>query len=474
MASGEVSRLYVSIGTNLSGLTTGLSKAFGAVSGFAKQVGAVAIGNIMSKGIGGAFSLVANNFGSSIENASALNETLSKTDVLLGDTADSAKNFAKELEMKGLGNQAQILESYLGTVNQLTNQGIGKEIAQNMAEKVEARVADLSSQDNIDSKQIRENLASAMAGEFTILRKYGVDASAEEQQASGKTRADYVIDKFLKKTQRAEGDFERTKYGFANLGRAADTKTNAASARIGQDLLIVGQAFQYFRGRFMDTIMQVANGGAFKQLGEHLYTAFSYLSFAADAIIQPMVTALTNAAASIAGFAARIVPYLVNASDTWQILVNKISLAFLSIWEALTSLASKLTLGLVEKQDMGGAKQVLRDENAQAQARIDASKAAMDAQVADLKTKFTADTGSKTGPGALGAMQQPVSTAMKASSHAFSSLLSGVFGQKPDKQLAVLERIATNTAPKETGVQSVTTKTTLASDRGGLKTAFGV
>jgi hypothetical protein len=224
----------------------------------------------------------------------------------------------------------------------------------------------------------------------------------------------------------------------------------------------------------MDTIMQVANGGAFKQLGEHLYTAFSYLSFAADAIIQPMVTALTNAAASIAGFAARIVPYLVNASDTWQILVNKISLAFLSIWEALTSLASKLTLGLVEKQDMGGAKQILRDENAQAQARIDASKAAMDAQVADLKTKFTADTGSKTGPGALGAMQQPVSTAMKASSHAFSSLLSGVFGQKPDKQLAVLERIAQNTSPKETGVQSVTTKTTLASDRGGLKTAFGV
>ena len=96
------------------------------------------------------------------------------------------------------------------------------------------------------------------------------------------------------------------------------------------------------------------------------------------------------------------------------------------------------------------------------------------AQVNDLKAKFTADTGSKTGPGALGAMQQPVSTAMKASSHAFSSLLSGVFGQKPDKQLAVLERIAQNTSPKDTGVQSVTSKTTLASDRGGFKTAFGV
>lgn len=472
--AGEISKLYVSIGTNLSGLMAGLSKAFGEIKKFGVDVAKHALGDLVSAGMTQAFSTITNGFANSLENASTLNETLSKTDVLLGDTADSAKNFAKELEMKGLGNQAQILESYMGTVNQLTNQGIGKQIAQNMAEKVEARVADLSSQDNIDSKQIRENLASAMAGEFQILRKYGVDASAEDQAASGKTRAEYVIDKFMAKTQRAQGDFDRTKYGFANLGRAADTKTTAVSARIGQDLLIVGQAFQYFRGRFMDTIMQVADGGAFKQLGEHLYTAFSYISIAADALIQPMVTALTNAASSVAGFAASIVPYLVNASNTWQILTNKISIVFLSIWETLTSVANKLTLGLVEKQDMGGAKQILRDENAQAQARIDASKAAMDAQVNDLKAKFTADTGSKTGPGALGAMQQPVSTAMKASSHAFSSLLSGVFGQKPDKQLAVLERIAQNTSPKDTGVQSVTSKTTLASDRGGFKTAFGV
>ena len=474
MASGEISKLYVSIGTNLSGLTAGLSKAFGEIKKFGVDVAKHALGNIVSAGMSKAFSAITNGFSNSIENASSLNETLSKTDVLLGDTADSAKKFAKEMEMRGLGSQQKVLESYLGTVNQLTNQGVDKKRAQELAEASERRVADVASQDNADPDQVRRDLAAAQAGEFQVLRKYGVDLSAEEQQASGKSRSEYVIDKFMARTQRAQGDFERTKYGYANLGRAADTKTTAVSARIGQDLLIVGQAFQYFRGRFMDTIMQLANGGAFKQLGEHLYTAFSYIGIAAEALIQPMVTALTSAASSVAGFAASIVPYLVNASDTWQILTNKISIVFLSIWETLTSVANKLTLGLVEKQDMGGAKQILRDENAQAQARIDASKAAMDAQVNDLKAKFTADTGSKTGPGALGAMQQPVSTAMKASSHAFSSLLSGVFGQKPDKQLAVLERIAQNTSPKDTGVQSVTSKTTLASDRGGFKTAFGV
>jgi hypothetical protein len=60
---------------------------------------------------------------------------------------------------------------------------------------------------------------------------------------------------------------------------------------------------------------------------------------------------------------------------------------------------------------------------------------------------------------------------MKASSSAFNSLLSGVFAQKPDKQLSVLEQIATNTAPKDTGVSTVTKKTTLAT--GSAPTALG-
>ena len=111
MAGNEISNLYVKIGTNLSGLTSGLTKAFGAVSGFAKSIGAVAIGNLMARGIGGAFQAVAGNIGSSIENASTLNETLSKTDVLLGNSAESAKKFAASLASKGLGSLRQLPEN---------------------------------------------------------------------------------------------------------------------------------------------------------------------------------------------------------------------------------------------------------------------------------------------------------------------------------------------------------------------------
>jgi hypothetical protein len=466
MAGNEVSQLYVRIGTNLSGLTSGLSKAFSAIGGFAKQVGSVALGTILAKGIGGAFSMVANGIGDSISNASTLNETLSKTDVLLGNSADQAKKFSAALESKGLGSQAEILESYLASVNQLTNQGVGKQMAQNLAEQLEVRVGDLASQDNADPKMIRENLASAMAGEFQILRKYGVDASAEDQQASGKTRSEYVISKFMAKTKRSEGDFDRTKYGFANLGRASDTKTTAASTRVGQDLLIVGQAFQYFRGRFMDTIMKVAEGGAFKKLGENIYTAFSYIALAADALIGPIVNALTNALTTVSGYAAQVAAFLANPADTWTLITNSIALALLTIWETLTAVANKLSLGLVAKQDMGGAKQAIYDENAAASERIAASKASFDAQVGDLKDKFTASTPSLSGAGALG-MNAPAATSMKASSSAFNSLLSGVFAQKPDKQLAVMQQIAVNTTPKDTGAAPVTNKATLATPKTG-------
>jgi len=466
MAGNEVSQLYVRIGTNLSGLTSGLSKAFSAIGGFAKQVGSVALGTILAKGIGGAFSMVANGIGDSISNASALNETLSKTDVLLGNSADQAKKFSAALESKGLGSQAEILESYLASVNQLTNQGVGKQMAQNLAEQLEVRVGDLASQDNADPKMIRENLASAMAGEFQILRKYGVDASAEDQQASGKTRSEYVISKFMAKTKRSEGDFDRTKYGYANLGRASDTKTTAVSTRVGQDLLIVGQAFQYFRGRFMDTIMKVAEGGAFKKLGENIYTAFSYIALAADALIGPIVNALTEALTTVSGYAAQVAAFLANPADTWKLITNSIALSLLTIWETLTAVANKLSLGLIAKQDMGGAKQAIYDENAAASERIAASKASFDVQVTDLKDKFTASMPSMSGAGALG-MNAPAATSMKASSSAFNSLLSGVFAQKPDKQLAVMQQIAVNTTPKDTGAASVTNKATLATPKTG-------
>ena len=461
MASGEISKLYVTIGANLSGLTKGLTRAFSAVTSFAKSVGAVALGNVISAGMGGAFRSLAGGLGAAISNGSALNETLSKTDVLLGDSADKAKKFAQALESKGLGTQADVLESYLSTVSQLTNQGMGKQLAQNLAAQLETRVGDVASQDNADPKQIRENLASAMAGEFQILRRYGVDASAEEQQSSGKSRGQYVIDKFLMRTQRAAGDFDRTSMGYANLGRAADTRSGAVSARIGQDLQLVGQAFQYFRGRFLQIILDLANNSQFKKLGDSLFQTLSVFGLAIETNLPTIVTGLTNMAAQIAESAAKVAAYLVNPTAVWTLIVNRIASAFLSIYETIMGVANKLSLGLIAAADTSGARGQLEAENQAAQAQIAASQAEAQAKINDLKAKFEAGGAGTTGAGALG-MLAPAATSMKGSSSAFNSLLSGVFGQKPDKQLAVLEQIATNTAPKSTGVEAVTNKTTLA------------
>jgi hypothetical protein len=470
MAGNEVSQLYVRIGTNLSGLTSGLSKAFSAIGGFAKQVGSVALGTILAKGIGGAFSMVANGIGDSISNASTLNETLSKTDVLLGNSADQAKKFSAALESKGLGSQAEILESYLASVNQLTNQGVGKQMAQNLAEQLEVRVGDLASQDNADPKMIRENLASAMAGEFQILRKYGVDASAEDQQASGKTRSEYVISKFMAKTKRSEGDFDRTKYGYANLSRASDTKGTAASTRIGQDLLVVGQAFQYFRGKFMLQILAIANSGAFKRFGDTLYKGISYIGMAIEmalpAIVEILIAGATKLA-DIISFAASLVAAVISKpKEAWEVVVASITLGLLAIKDAFFLMANKLSMGLIGKGDRSAEKQAAMESLNANKAVLDEEKGKMDVQMQEMLKKFTESTGSGTGAGALG-MNAPAATSMKASSSAFNSLLSGVFAQKPDKQLGVLQQIATNTAPKDTGAAPVTNKATLATPKTG-------
>jgi hypothetical protein len=343
-------------------------------------------------------------------------------------------------------------------------------MAQNLAEQLEVRVGDLASQDNADPKMIRENLASAMAGEFQILRKYGVDASAEDQQASGKTRSEYVISKFMAKTKRSEGDFDRTKYGYANLSRASDTKGTAASTRIGQDLLVVGQAFQYFRGKFMLQILAIANSGAFKRFGDTLYKGISYIGMAIEmalpAIVEILIAGATKLA-DIISFAASLVAAVISKpKEAWEVVVASITLGLLAIKDAFFLMANKLSMGLIGKGDRSAEKQAAMESLNANKAVLDEEKGKMDVQMQEMLKKFTESTGSGTGAGALG-MNAPAATSMKASSSAFNSLLSGVFAQKPDKQLGVLQQIATNTAPKDTGAAPVTNKATLATPKTG-------
>lgn len=455
-APREIGNLYVRVGTNLSGLHTGLRTAFASVSSFARSVSAVTLGNVIAGGITGAISNMSGIFTGAIEAGSTLNETLSKTGVLLGKNAESAATFAKSLEAKGIGTQAEVLDSMLNSVNMLRNQGVSMAKSLELAQVLESRVGDVASQDNKDPKMIRENLAAAMAGEFQVLRKYGVNASAEEQQGTGVKTAQYVIEKFLKQTQRAEGDFSRTGMGFANLQRASDVRQNAASARVGQDLQLVGQAFQFFRGRFLQSILDIANSGAFRTLGDQLYRIVATLGIALEGAVPKVVNGLIFFAEWIAN---AMKPFMA-ATAIFQVFRNRLAITLLSIIEGLSKVAEKITFGLVKSIDTAAERADLAKQNQQIGPRFRADMEANRLRVEELKNRFMAGA-DPNGNGALDAVQN-ANAQTRMSSSALDSLLKGVMAVQKKEEVQILKEIAKNTKTDKKGVEPVTGKNTLA------------
>lgn len=459
-APNEIGNLYVRIGTNLSGLHTGLRTAFASVSSFARSVSAFALGNVIAGGITGAMSNMSGSISGAIEAGSTLNETLSKTGVLLGKNAESATAFAKSLEARGIGTQAEVLDSMLNSVNMLRNQGVSMQKSLELAQVLEARVGDVASQDNRDPKMIRENLASAMAGEFAILRKFGVMASAEEQQGSGRGSAQYVIEKFLRQTQRAEGDFARTSMGFANLQRAGNVRQDAASARVGQDLQLVGQAFQFFRGRFLQSILDIANSGAFATLGQHVYRIVATLGSVLEASVPTIVNGMIYWAERIANFTAGAAGVLINAASVWQVIQNRVTITLLNIVEGLSYVAEKVSFGLIKSIDTAVERANLIDQNQKIGLQIRADQEANRIRLQELRGKFEAGGGPNAN-GALDAVQN-ANMQTRMSSSALDSLLKGVMAVRKNEELQVLKDIKENTKPKTKGVEPVTGKNTLA------------
>lgn len=464
-APNEIGNLYVRVGTNLSGLHTGLRTAFASVSSFARSVSAFALGNVIAGGITGAMSNMSGSIAGALEAGSTLNETLSKTGVLLGKNAESATEFAKALEAKGVGTQAEVLESMLNSVNMLRNQGVSMQKSLELAQVLEARVGDVASQDNKDPKMIRENLAAAMAGEFQVLRKFGVNASAEEQQGTGMKTAQYVIDKFLKQTQRAEGDFARTSMGFANLQRAGNVRQDAASARVGQDLQLVGQAFQVFRGRFLQSILDIANSGAFVTLGQHVYRIIATMGSVLEAAVPTIVNGMIFWAERVANFTANAAGVLINAASVWQVIQNRVTITLLNIVEGLSYVAEKVSFGLVKAIDTSVERANLVQQNQQIAQRVRADQEANRIRVEELKGKLLAG-GGPNGNGALDAVQN-ANAQTRMSSSALDSLLKGVMAVRKSEELKVLTKIEENTKPKAKGVEPVTGKNTLAGGQKG-------
>jgi len=198
-ATQDVESKTESVGSKLKGVFAGLggaAAAFGAVSFF--------------KG--------------SIDAASDLNESLSKTQVVFGDSAKAVQQFA-ETSAKELGISKRVALEATGTFGNLFSAlGLGQKPAADMSKELVKLAADLASFNNVKPEDALEALRSGLLGEAEPLRKFGVSLSDARIQAEA-----LAIGLVRPKKSAAEIDLATQKY------EESQKAANKAIKQFGED-----------------------------------------------------------------------------------------------------------------------------------------------------------------------------------------------------------------------------------------------
>lgn len=472
--AGKVGELFVAIGGDISGLSSALGRASARLASFGSQVAATALGTALPRMISSTVNGMTSTFSGAITNASNLNETLSKTDVLLGGQAQRAKDFAMQLQIAGKSGMNDTLESVSSIVTAMTNLGTSTGVATDKAMQLQERFIDVASQSNKSVKEVQDAYQSLLAGQIEPLRGLQVYTTMDKLNKAGKPLGEAAFDEFMKQTSRAAGDFDRTKYSYSNLAKSGDIASQGTSTAIGQNLLLVGQAFQYFRVNFLGQITAIVSGGVLKQMGESLYNGVASIGFALQAVIPLITETLASWATRLASvmetIAVVIASAIENPTAMWGVITDSIGLALLSVKEKLWAVASTFTGGMASNASLPGQRQALEDSLAANMGAMSDTQSGMQGRVADLKAKLLAGSGAGSVPLTPGGPQS-IGTATQSRSMAFTSLLDGVIGSAQEKQTAILEQINTgiNTLVSygiKTGAAPVVDKPTLASITG--------
>lgn len=189
--------------------------------------------------------------GSSIQAASDLQESLSKSGVVFGEFADDVDNWARgTAEAFGISRQ-EATEAAATFGNMFDAMGLTQEVSANMSTSIVELASDLASFNNIDISDAVERLRSGLLGEQEAVERLGINMSETRLKAkalemgmgdgkkvldaSSKAQAAYAI--IMEDTANAQGDFARTSGNLANQQRIMTAQWDEAKASIGEGLL---------------------------------------------------------------------------------------------------------------------------------------------------------------------------------------------------------------------------------------------
>jgi hypothetical protein len=274
----KIPKVTVTFDADLNSLKKGVKNATTDVDSFGTKVGN------FSKKAALAFAAVAAAVGAmaikigtdAVKAASDLSETVSKVNVIFGDTAKDIERFA-EGAASALGQtKQQALDAAatfatFGKAAGLSGQDLSK-----FSTEFVSLASDLASFNNTSPEQAINAIGSALRGEAEPLRQYGVlldDASLRQAALelgiiSTTKNALTPQQKVLaaqaliyQQTGTAQGDFARTSDGLANKTRILSAEMENAKVQIGEALLPVVLEIATFIGdNVIPVIQQFTNG----------------------------------------------------------------------------------------------------------------------------------------------------------------------------------------------------------------------
>ncbi|MGE3620743.1 MAG: hypothetical protein AB7L84_09800 [Acidimicrobiia bacterium] len=189
--------------------------------------------------------------------ASALQESLGKSNVVFGEQAKEIEKWAGAAA-KGFGQSKQQALEAAGTYGNLFQAfGVGRDESAKMSKSMVELAADLASFNNTSVDDALLALRSGLSGETEPLKRFGVainDARLKEEALrmglikttkdaltpGAKAQAAYAL--IMKDTTLAQGDFARTSDGLANKQRILAARMEDLKAKIGTALLPVVSA----------------------------------------------------------------------------------------------------------------------------------------------------------------------------------------------------------------------------------------
>lgn len=240
-------------------LRQGIQGAEKTVEGMGGKFSSVLTGIGVSVGMGiagiatAAVGQVVNFMGESIGAASDLGETLSKTNVLFGESSDAVVKFAENAAVQFGQSQQQALDAAATFATFGKAAGLAGDDLVSFSTDFVGLASDLASFNNTTPEQAIEAIGAALRGESEPLRSYGVlldDATLRQEamalgiyDGNGALTAQQKVlaaqAAIYKQTGDAQGDFARTSDGLANQQRILDAQMENLKSTMGQALLPV-------------------------------------------------------------------------------------------------------------------------------------------------------------------------------------------------------------------------------------------